>query len=161
MTDQSGGGQTGHFQGVFPLPDLEATFMLGARIAAALKPGDAVALHGELGAGKTTLARAILVNLGVEEAVPSPTFTLVQSYATPHLAISHYDLYRLNSARELDELGLEEALQNGAALIEWPERAEGRLPHDRLHIELSGEREQKERRAVIRGPERWRELLDA
>jgi tRNA threonylcarbamoyl adenosine modification protein YjeE len=159
MNDQTGGDQTRLFQGVFPLPDLDATFALGARIAAALKPGDAVALKGDLGAGKTTLARAILTSLGVEEAVPSPTFTLVQSYATPHLAISHYDLYRLNTARELDELGLEEALQNGAALIEWPERAGDRLPAGRLDIELKADLE--ERRAIMRGPWRWRELFDA
>jgi tRNA threonylcarbamoyl adenosine modification protein YjeE len=132
--------------------------MLGARIARMLRPGDTVALQGPLGAGKTTLARAILTGLGVEEAVPSPTFTLVQGYATPHLAVSHYDLYRLNTARELDELGLDEALQTGAALIEWPERAASRLPSDRLSIELVGEG--KERRAVMRGPLRWRELLD-
>ncbi|HWC63135.1 MAG TPA: tRNA (adenosine(37)-N6)-threonylcarbamoyltransferase complex ATPase subunit type 1 TsaE [Rhizomicrobium sp.] len=158
MKDQSGGDQSRLFQGAFPLPDLDATNLLGARIAAILRPGDAVALKGELGAGKTTLARAILAGLGVDEAVPSPTFTLVQSYATPRLAISHYDLYRLNTARELDELGLEEALESGAALIEWPERAQDRLPAGRLSIELKGERE--ERRAILNGPWRWRELLD-
>jgi tRNA threonylcarbamoyl adenosine modification protein YjeE len=152
-------GQLSHFQGLFPLPDLEATKRLGARIAAVLKCGDAVALQGELGAGKTTLARAILTGLGVEESVPSPTFTLVQTYATPALKISHYDLYRLKNAREMDELGLDEALETGAALIEWPERAEDRLPPDRLNIELSGERE--ERRAIMQGPGRWQELLNA
>jgi tRNA threonylcarbamoyladenosine biosynthesis protein TsaE len=147
------------FQAVFPLPDLDATKRLGARIAMALKPGDAVALSGELGAGKTTLARAILSRLGVDEIVPSPTFTLVQRYDTPGLTVSHFDLYRLKHAGEMDELGLEEALEEGAALIEWPERAEDRLPPDRLRVDLnSGE---DERRAALRGPARWRDLMDA
>jgi tRNA threonylcarbamoyl adenosine modification protein YjeE len=153
------GAQITHFQAVFPLPDLAATRALGARIARALKPGDVVALAGDLGAGKTTLARAILSGLGVDEAVPSPTFTLVQNYATPRLMISHYDLYRLKSEREMEELGLDEALEQGAALIEWPERAEGRLPDDRLTVELHSER--NERRAALHGPARWRELMDA
>jgi len=140
----------------FPLPGLAATAALGARIAALLKVGDAVALAGDLGAGKTTLARAILSSLGVSGMVPSPTFTLVQRYDTPHLSISHYDLYRLKSARELDELGLDEALEQGAALIEWPERAEGRLPLDHLTVELHTDG--AVRHADLSGPARWREL---
>jgi tRNA threonylcarbamoyl adenosine modification protein YjeE len=153
------GEQSTLFQAVFLLPDLGATEALGAHIAATLKKGDAVALAGDLGAGKTTLARAILTSLGVTEAVPSPTFTLVQSYRTAQLHVSHYDLYRLKSGREMDELGLDEALEQGAALIEWPERAEGRLPQDRLTVTLSGDRQA--RRAELRGPARWRELAHA
>jgi hypothetical protein len=152
------GEQSTLFQAVFPLPDLGATEALGARIAAALRKGDAVALAGDLGAGKTTLARAILTSLGISEAVPSPTFTLVQNYGTAHLNISHFDLYRLKSARELDELGLDEALEQGAALIEWPDRAEGRLPANRLTVELRGENQA--RRASLSGPPRWQELAD-
>jgi tRNA threonylcarbamoyl adenosine modification protein YjeE len=151
--------QSAFFQAIFPLPDLEATRDLGARIAASLKPGDTVALEGELGAGKTTLARAILTGLGVDETVPSPTFTLVQSYVAPQLMISHYDLYRLKNPREMDELGMEEALEVGAVLVEWPERAGDRLPLNRLSIALHGEK--KERRAALRGPSRWRELFHA
>ena len=147
------------FHAVFPLPDLGATRALGARIAATLRPGDAVALAGDLGTGKTTLARAILAGLGVTETVPSPTFTLVQSYDTPHLSVSHYDLYRLKNERELDELGLDEALEFGAALIEWPERAERRLPSGRLTVQLRAEADG--RRADLSGPARWRELADA
>jgi tRNA threonylcarbamoyl adenosine modification protein YjeE len=143
---------------VFPLPDLAATGRLGARIAGRLRPGDLVALSGELGAGKTTLARAILTSLGMAESVPSPTFTLVQSYETAALTISHYDLYRLKSAREMDELGLEDALEQGAALVEWPERAAARLPVDRLTVELSAHGDG--RRAALSGPRRWRDLLD-
>jgi tRNA threonylcarbamoyladenosine biosynthesis protein TsaE len=140
------------------LPDLAATTALGAAIASGLERGDTVLLQGDLGSGKTTLARAILAALGVEEAVPSPTFTLVQAYDTPRLVVSHYDLYRLKRAAELDELGLEEALEDGAALIEWPERAEGRLPSDALAVHLSAE---TERQAVMEGPAQWRKLETA
>jgi tRNA threonylcarbamoyladenosine biosynthesis protein TsaE len=145
-------------QAVFPLPDLDATARLGSRIASHLGQGDTVALTGDLGAGKTTLARAILTGLGVTENVPSPTFTLVQTYETPKLSVSHYDLYRLKNAREMEELGLEEALQFGAALIEWPDRAGPHLPHDRLTVEI--EVHPDGRRALLSGPARWRELLN-
>ena len=141
------------------LPDLAATASLGARIAAALRPGDAVALAGDLGAGKTTLARAILSALGLEENVPSPTFTLVQSYDCARLRVSHYDLYRLKSEAEMQELGLDEALEDGAVLVEWPERAGAHLPADALRVELGGAGE--ERRATLDGPARWRILEQA
>jgi tRNA threonylcarbamoyl adenosine modification protein YjeE len=137
------------------LPDLEATARLGAAIAAALRSGDTVLLKGDLGSGKTTLARAVLSALGVSEAVPSPTFTLVQGYDTPRLPVSHFDLYRLKRASELDELGLDEILEDGAALIEWPERAQGRLPADALLVELSTN---EDRRARLEGPARWQAL---
>lgn len=136
------------------LADLAATRALGARIAAHLKSGDAIALEGELGAGKTTLARAILESLGVAESVPSPTFTLVQHYDTPRLAVDHFDLYRIEEESELDQLGLDEGLASGVALIEWPERAGTRLPPDALLVtlEVLGE---SARRARISGPAAW------
>ena len=140
------------------LPDLAATASLGAAIAGRLAPGDAVLLKGDLGSGKTTLARAILAALGVRENVPSPTFTLVQAYETPRLMVSHYDLYRLKRDSELEELGLEDALEQGAALIEWPERAESRLPADALIARLDAD---QERRAVLEGPPRWKTLEQA
>ena len=141
------------FRRMLALPDLAATAALGARIAALLQPGDLVALKGDLGAGKTTLVRAILAALNVDEKVPSPTFTLVQTYETPSLIVSHFDLYRLKHPSELAELGLDEALDHGAALVEWPERA--MLPEG-LSIELSAEG--TGRRAVLEGPARWRAL---
>lgn len=145
------------FAGDFPLAGLAATQALGARIAAGLQAGDAVALEGDLGAGKTTLARAILEGLGVTEDVPSPTFTLVQQYETPKLAVRHYDFYRIEEPSEVNELGLDEALDEGAVLIEWPERAPNRIPADALHIYLSiagaG------RMAHVEGPSRWNDIL--
>jgi len=142
----------------FRLDGLAATETLGGRIAANLKPGDTVALEGDLGAGKTALARAILESLGVTESVPSPTFTLVQHYDTPRLAVDHFDLYRLEEESELDQLGLDETLASGVALIEWPGRAGARLPIDALHVrlELAGE---NARRARISGPADWAKAL--
>jgi tRNA threonylcarbamoyl adenosine modification protein YjeE len=147
------------FRGQVVLPDLAATVLLGAGIAAGLKAGDAVALWGDLGAGKTTLARAVLRALGVAEDVPSPTFTLVQSYDTPHLAVSHFDLYRLKQARELEQLGFDDALEHGAVLVEWPERAPEALPLDALHVRLGVTGDG--RTARLTGPARWRSLESA
>jgi tRNA threonylcarbamoyl adenosine modification protein YjeE len=136
----------------------KATADLGARIARGLRAGDAVLLAGDLGAGKTALARAILRALGVTEHVPSPTFTLVQSYDTPALRVRHFDLYRVENARELDELGLDDALEDGAVLVEWPERAKDRWPEDALRVTLAVTGETS-RSARLRGPARWKDVL--
>jgi tRNA threonylcarbamoyl adenosine modification protein YjeE len=119
------------------LPDEAATNRLGEDIAAVLAKGDTVALKGDLGAGKTTLARALIRAMAGEPGleVPSPTFTLVQAYEA-RVPILHLDLYRLGSPDELEELGLDEGLENGAVLIEWPERAEGLLPGKTLTVEI-------------------------
>lgn len=103
------------------------TLALGSRIAAALRAGDVVALAGDLGAGKTTLARGILRGLGFAGDVPSPTFTIVQSYEPPQvrLPLWHCDLYRLDDPDDLRELGLDDVLGDGALIVEWPERAGG------------------------------------
>ncbi len=114
---------------------------LAEDIAFATRPGDLIALRGDLGAGKTTLARAIIHALGCDEReeIPSPTFTLVQTYATRRMPVAHFDLYRLNAASEIEELGLDLALKRGIALIEWPERAASALPASRLEILLEDE----------------------
>ncbi len=106
------------------LPDAAATHALGRALAPLLRPGDSVALFGSLGAGKTSLCRGILQGLGFPGEVPSPTFPIVQSYAPPEtrLPVWHVDLYRVERAEELEELGLDEALYDGVLLIEWPER---------------------------------------
>ena len=115
-----------------------ATARLGAAIARVLQAGESVCLSGPLGAGKSTLARALIRALTTpDEDVPSPTFTLVQFYEGPRLRVAHFDLYRLTSPDEAYEIGLDEALDDGAAVIEWPERLQGRLPPDRLDIEIA------------------------
>jgi tRNA threonylcarbamoyl adenosine modification protein YjeE len=132
------------------LPDEAATQRLGADLALALRKGDVLALSGDLGAGKSTLARAIVRTLAADDEldVPSPTFTLVQTYAG-RVPIGHFDLYRIADAFELDELGLSDVLADGAALIEWPERAEGRLPAGAVTIRLDDAGDG--RRATIAG----------
>ncbi|MGX9146648.1 tRNA (adenosine(37)-N6)-threonylcarbamoyltransferase complex ATPase subunit type 1 TsaE [Mesorhizobium sp. 128a] len=119
------------------LADEAATTRLGEDLAMALRPGDVLALKGDLGAGKSTLARALIRALADDTGldVPSPTFTLVQSYDT-RIPVHHFDLYRLSSPSEIDELGFDEALLQGTALVEWPERAEAALPRTSIWIEL-------------------------
>jgi tRNA threonylcarbamoyl adenosine modification protein YjeE len=127
-------------------------------IATHLSIGDTIALEGDLGAGKTTLARAILRALGVAGEVPSPSFTLVQQYDTPRLRVAHCDFYRIENPTEVDELGLEDAVAEGAVIVEWPERAPGRIPADslRIHIGIVGE---NERAMQFSGPARWAQLF--
>jgi tRNA threonylcarbamoyladenosine biosynthesis protein TsaE len=132
------------------LPDEAATQALGEKLAGALRPGDAVCLTGPLGAGKSTLARALVRALtSPEEEVPSPTFTLVQFYDGPDFPVAHFDLYRLTDPDEAYEIGLEEALEDGAALIEWPQRLEGRLPANRLAIDITPSDDGTARRATL------------
>ncbi|WP_394270450.1 tRNA (adenosine(37)-N6)-threonylcarbamoyltransferase complex ATPase subunit type 1 TsaE [Qipengyuania sp.] len=107
------------------LPDLPAMDAFGARIAACLRPGDVIALSGGLGAGKTTLARAILGALGHEGDVPSPTFTLLESYDALRVPVVHADFYRLESVDEVRELGLDDYREGAVLLAEWPDRAGG------------------------------------
>ncbi|MBO7509004.1 MAG: tRNA (adenosine(37)-N6)-threonylcarbamoyltransferase complex ATPase subunit type 1 TsaE [Alphaproteobacteria bacterium] len=97
-----------------------------------------VALHGDLGVGKSEIARTIIQTLcGADTVVPSPTFTLVQSYVSGNTKISHFDLYRISDAAELVEIGLEHAIQNDITLIEWPDIADTMLPDDTIHIYIS------------------------
>lgn len=121
----------------FVLPDAEATARLGAALAATQPAQAVVLLHGDLGAGKSTLARAWLRALGVEGAIRSPTYTLVEHYPLPAGGKGlHLDLYRIGDARELDFLGLDDA---GATLwlVEWPERGRGALPPAEVEIRLA------------------------
>lgn len=141
------------------LPDLESTKKLGAAISRFLRAGDVVALYGDLGAGKTTLARALITQLGYAGEVPSPTFTLVQSYDLSPAAVWHFDFYRIDDPDEIIELGFEEALAEAITLIEWPERMGPLLPPDRLDIVLSYAGGDDGRRAELRGHGRWRERL--
>ncbi|MBA4759229.1 tRNA (adenosine(37)-N6)-threonylcarbamoyltransferase complex ATPase subunit type 1 TsaE [Sphingosinicella sp.] len=137
------------------LADEAATDRFGRRLAARLVPGDVVLLSGDLGAGKTALARGILAGLGHVGEVPSPTFTLVQSYEVPgvRLPVWHVDLYRLEDPDEVEELGLDEILADGALVIEWPERAGARWP-EALHLTLTDSGEGS-RRLTARVPPAW------
>ena len=123
-----------------PLPDETATDALARRCAARARPGDTFLLEGEIGAGKSHFARAFIrARLGAETEVPSPTFTLMQTYG-PEEAIWHVDLYRLADTGELVELGLDEALGRAICLIEWPDRLGDLRPRDAaiLHFSVSG-----------------------
>jgi tRNA threonylcarbamoyladenosine biosynthesis protein TsaE len=146
----------------FYLEDEAATAMLGARLAAHLKPGDVLALTGGLGAGKTSLARALIraATNEADEEVPSPTFTLVQTYECPSFDIWHFDLYRLEKPDDALELGIEEAFAEAVSLIEWPERLGGYLPRRRLDILIRQGAEEEAREALLTPhDEDWRERL--
>lgn len=134
------------------LPAEADTIRLGEDLALALGPGLCIALDGDLGAGKSTLARALLRALANDPDLeaPSPTFTLVQSYDL-RIPVAHFDLYRISDESELDELGFDEALQAGVCLVEWPERAPGTLPVDRVRIVF--QHEGAGRRITISGPD--------
>lgn len=119
-----------------PLPDLAATRAVAEKLVKLLRPKDVLALEGSLGAGKTTFVRALLRALDISEDVPSPTFTLLQTYETKQLPVYHFDLYRLKNENELDELGWDDALAEGLSFVEWPERAGTYMPKDYLTLKF-------------------------
>ena len=132
------------------LHDDAATTRLGAALAGLLQAGDTLLLHGPIGAGKTHLARALIqARVGWLEDVPSPSFTLVQTYLANGVEIWHADLYRLSSPDEVWELGLDDAFSTAICLIEWPDRLGNFAPANAVSIRLSAENEG--RRAVISG----------
>jgi tRNA threonylcarbamoyladenosine biosynthesis protein TsaE len=143
------------------LADEAATTDLARRLAPILRRGDVVALRGDLGAGKTSFARALIRALsgpeGAEREVPSPTFTLVQSYDTPAGWIHHFDLYRIRSPDELTEIGWDEALADGLVLVEWPDRAGTLLPASRLNIGLGFGATNEARQATLTTQAGWME----
>ncbi|MGB7419580.1 MAG: tRNA (adenosine(37)-N6)-threonylcarbamoyltransferase complex ATPase subunit type 1 TsaE [Erythrobacter sp.] len=147
-----------------PLPDLSAVEALGARIAAKLEADDVIALEGGLGSGKTTLARAIIAALGYAGEVPSPTFTLLETYDGPamRIGIVHADFYRLEGPQDLVELGLDD-YRNGAALIaEWPGRVGG-FAHDPRCLSIALEHTRQSggsgRIAIVRGAVDWQRRM--
>lgn len=139
------------------------TRALGRFLAERLSPGDVVLLKGDLGAGKTTLARSIIAVLTGETDAPSPTYTLVQTYALAGgEELWHADLYRIEDEHELDELGLEDAFEDAICLIEWPDRLGAMLPAHYLELDIrieAGE-ETGVRRVRLTGRGNWEERLD-
>lgn len=126
---------------------------LAQLLALKVRPGDVVALSGDLGAGKTTLARA-LINAVMGDSVgdvPSPTFSLQQTYVSPRFTISHFDFYRLSDPQEAVELGFDDAVQTSVVIVEWPERAAGLLPDTRIEIDLAETSNPDMRRVTLRG----------
>ena len=119
------------------LPDAQATEAFGASLATVCRNGDCITLSGDLGAGKTSLARGFIQYLLPGTEVTSPTFNLVQIYPYAQGQVWHADLYRLNRLQEFAELGFDDALEQGMALIEWPEIATDYLPFDRLEVTLT------------------------
>ena len=135
------------------LPDMAAMAAFGARIARRLRAGDVVALSGPLGSGKTTLARAIIAALGHAEEVPSPTFTIVETYDLDPLLV-HADFYRLDSPREAELLGLDDYREGAALIAEWPERAGGFADEPgclSVTLEIAG----SGRKAIVEGGADW------
>lgn len=141
------------------LADDAQTARLGADLSLALKAGDCVALSGEIGAGKSTLARAFLRAMADDSSldVPSPTFTLVQQYDL-RIPVAHFDLYRLGNPDELHELGFEEMLGDGICLVEWPEMASGNLPQQRIELHLDHEADGRRVTILASGQQRQRIL---
>lgn len=138
------------------LPDLAATERLGAVIAAALRSGDVVALSGGLGAGKTTLARAILAGLGHSGEVPSPSFAIVETYGPPQvrLPVVHADFYRLARPGEAEEIGLEDYREGAALIAEWPENAGG-FGHEPGCLSIALEIAEGKRFAIVEPGSDW------
>jgi len=142
------------------LPDLAAMARFGADIAAQLRPGDVIALSGGLGAGKTTLARAIIAALGHGGEVPSPSFAIIELYDGPEMRVPlvHADFYRLEHPEEAQELGLDDYRDGAALIAEWPENAGG-FAHDPACLAISLEYGGEGRIAIVEGGRDWLERM--
>ncbi|MYL97175.1 tRNA (adenosine(37)-N6)-threonylcarbamoyltransferase complex ATPase subunit type 1 TsaE [Novosphingobium sp. FGD1] len=138
------------------LPDLAAMDRLGRDIADVLRPGDVVALTGGLGAGKTTLARAIIAGLGHEGEVPSPSFSIIEPYDPPGVRIPlvHADFYRLESPSEAQEIGLDDYREGAALIAEWPDHAGG-FDHEPGCLSIALEVAEGGRIAIVEGGADW------
>lgn len=146
------------------LPDEEATRHFAAALAPLLRRGDTLLLEGPVGAGKTAFARALIGALQAAagsppEEVPSPTFTLVQTYAAGPVEIWHADLYRLAGPEDCEELGLTEASESAIVLVEWPDRLAGLTPPGALTVALSPDAAPQARHVSLQGPSAWRARL--
>lgn len=142
------------------LPDLAAMKRFGAAIAERLQPGDVVALSGGLGAGKTTLARAVIAGLGHHGEVPSPSFAIVELYEPPavRLALVHADFYRLADPREAEELGIDDYRTGAAMIAEWPDHAGG-FANEPGCLSITLEIAERGRFAIVESGEAWQGRL--
>ena len=139
---------------IVDLPNLEAVTQFGARIAERLRPGDVIALSGDLGSGKTTLARAIIAALGHAGEVPSPTFTIVETYDALDPPLAHADFYRLEDPREAVELGLDDYRRGAALIAEWPAKAGG-FAHEPGCLSIVLEFAESGRKAIVEPGHDW------
>lgn len=124
------------------------TLSIAAEFAKTLKPSDVIALHGTLGVGKTAFTRGVIQSLTHATEVPSPTFTLLQIYDTPHFDLYHFDMYRLKSPEEAYEIGIEDAFAYGVSFIEWPDKIAPLLP--KKHIDITFEMKDEYRLITIK-----------
>lgn len=136
------------------LPDLAAVSALGRDVAAKLRRGDVVALEGDLGAGKTTLARAVIEAAGHRGEVPSPTFTIIEPYEALDPPIVHADFYRLETSDELEEIGLDDYREGAVLLAEWPDRAGG-FAHEPPCLTIRLQKSDGARFAIVEGGADW------
>lgn len=136
------------------LPDLAAMERFGRAIAQKLRPGDVVALSGDLGTGKTTLARAIIAALGHEGEVPSPTYTIIETYDALRIPLVHADFYRLEDQAEVEELGLDDYREGAALLAEWPDHVGG-FAHEAGCLSIALEKVGEGREAVVTPGDNW------
>lgn len=138
------------------LRDPAATAAIGKTLAGLLRPGDVIALSGDLGVGKTTLVRGLLAELGLTGEAPSPSFAIVIAYAPPELRLPvwHVDLYRIENPDEIEELGLDDARDDAALLIEWPDRMGAYLWPDALRLHLAADQDGA-RRLTWNAPSSW------
>ncbi len=136
------------------LASADATWTVGHALGAALASGDRVALIGELGAGKTTLARGVAAGAGATDDAQSPTFALINEYGGGRVTIAHADLYRIERARELDEIGWDDLLDQDeiAVIVEWADRFPERMPDDHLRVTLAHQGDQRALTAEATGP---------